>query len=328
MRALSVRTCLMWAILEEHQGEDGADELDLVMDAAWEAAKARAKTASSDEEALAQARADVVAAVDWRLTRLGANPTFERLRDQVSAVGPSDPLRQTFETLARLTADAYGSGAWRHPELSVEWVDGHPHRSRTAQLDPYHVDATTRSVRSRSTVELHVNVDGFDAASLMAVPALLVHELVCHVHARDDRVQNEHPWSEGFVDFAAEELTPVFLGRLPLPEVAEGHCKALRRHREPEWRKQGHATARRLRKWLRLNDPVIRRIGDEHQAHAVACGAVVKLVIDLNVVQATIDEKWRTASRLAAIATDRGMQRAVLGWRAGKQPVANLLSPG
>ena len=91
--------------------------------------------------------------------------------------------------------------------MTPTWLLAHP-RARPGENAPdiYSIDACTTLVNGEPQVELQIFLSEFDASWLMAVPRLLVHELICHVHAHDDAIDNRSVWAEGVMDWTATKL--------------------------------------------------------------------------------------------------------------------------
>jgi hypothetical protein len=127
--------------------------------------------------------------------------------EAIAAAVPADPIGELYAELVSLASAAYA------PAL-VEPLDPALRRS---VLD---TEAHTREVAVRggvrrfgNEVELIVHLPCFDASSLVLVPRILSHELICHVAASDVGHWPETPvpdvrtyFSEGFMDRAAWRL--------------------------------------------------------------------------------------------------------------------------
>jgi hypothetical protein len=116
-------------------------------------------------------------------------------------------IQEIFDKLVGNTRNIYRAGPRRKVRLLREWLNTHPVGSaRPGDFrDPYHVDACTDVQQQLllSTVQLRIHLDEFDARSLLAIPALLTHELVCHAYANDGQNNQHSIWAEGVMDWTA-----------------------------------------------------------------------------------------------------------------------------
>lgn len=260
--------------------------------------------------------------IDNRVAMMGLDAELERLKKLVDEARACDPLQQIFRRLAKNTKDVYGDVPFRKVILDREWLRDHPTGApgRDGRYgDAYHVNAQTTIRGSVAHVELQVHLDDFDWFSLLAVPALLTHELVCHAHAREDRNNERSLWAEGVMDWVASYFFDGWAGQLGLPSsITKLHGRHLWEDRMSPWRQTGRFAADAVVDWL-MKDRTIREA-------SVAQPLTSKLAMQINVVDAPLPSKDVLASRLLNIRHDRALQRAIRAWHHDSQPVATLLA--
>jgi hypothetical protein len=173
-------------------------------------------------------------------------------------------------------------------------------------------------------VELQVHLDGFQAPSLLAIPALLTHELVCHAYATEDRNRLTSTWAEGVMDWAAAVFFEVWSPELSLPYAAvKWHGGGLWNQRMFPTRGTGREAAERLVEWW-ITEDSLRRLGIAQRVR-VAKQVVSKLAIEVNVTPAPLYNKDNLTSRMLLVHTDSRLQEALRAWHAGTGSVDALL---
>ena len=215
------------------------------------------------------------------------------LRQVAPSATADDPYAWIFETLAA-PAQALYDGDWPAVHFTVRLF----RESRAAQ-HRYAVRATTEPASERSPITVVLAIDPleFGPEGFAAIPALLVHECVCHVAARPiGVVDNLSSFSEGFMDWAAEYYRQLWLpglGALALP--AEEHARRVfdsitrAAPGTAPVRGLGHRAARRSAQRLHLEH------GFSQQA---ASAAIANLAVRLNVAPSTLPRKDRLVREL------------------------------
>jgi hypothetical protein len=249
----------------------------------------------------------VVAAWDAVLTnKLGMAQLEDDVRELLTAARTlarhacaTDPFRRMFEQINRYAGAIYGEG-WRPPTLMLAHILGHP-RSSTPKDDPYVVTAMctpSSGDADIAAVQLLICCDEFGPAAYAAVPSLLVHELVCHVAAKQDLVKNDSVFAEGLMDWAAYYYLDMWASKIDagLSQAARMHAQKLRdllvKHGTAEGRarKLGHAGAETLRTWFECE---FDRDADEAKA------TVSWLAVRLNQVDRPLVEKEVFVTKLS-----------------------------
>jgi hypothetical protein len=169
-------------------------------------ATAAAATARSDQATIDQAETHWQARLE-ELLQLPLGPEerelLDDLRSQPANHAGGDPFRTLYDAIVEHAAKLYG-GTWpaRTPPLRLFSLEAHP---RQGSSDPYALTAQTVGPRSRQAVELQIQAHGLGPATFIVMPVVLVHECVCHVVplAMDHKPNNESPFAEGFMDWAA-----------------------------------------------------------------------------------------------------------------------------
>jgi hypothetical protein len=322
LRALFVRASLIWVFREE------LTELDLgtlewltpVLGDAYRVADNEAARLHTNEEAFLAAIEVVKHQIGQRIAYLGSNAELERLKKLAEEADLYDPLQSFFEILSRNTRSVYRAEQCRVMTLDREWLIDYPGGSMSAvRHDPYSVNADTRIKANTANVELQVYLDRFDAPSLLAVPALLTHELVCHAHAREDRNNDRSIWAEGVMDWTALFFFEVWVARIGLPYgLTKVHGRRLWDNRMTSFRYTGRLAADTLVEWLVRDQSV--------KLTSVAQALTAKLALQVNVVDAPLPVKDALASRMANIRRDTALQEGVRAWRHDSASVEALLS--
>jgi hypothetical protein len=242
------------------------------------------------------------------------------LRKLVRGTGWQDPFQQLFTRISALSSVVYGD-AWRAPTLHVGHIGRPPREGR----DPYAVTAVTPWPPDESgmRVHLHIHPERFGPAAFAALPMLLVHECVCHVAARQDRVANDSTFAEGLLDWVAYRYLEYWAVKLDreLAPAARWHAESLRvvlvGADNPEgWaRRVGHQAAECLRAWFEAEcdqDPLESPL------------TVAHLAVELNKVDRSLADKDVFVSLLGSpVSPD--VEKALRGWESGRLTAAELL---
>jgi hypothetical protein len=227
----------------------------------------------------------------------------------------SDPFREVFEKVAECAAAVYGDN-WPQCFLSLATT------SQRFQSTRYSISATT-DVR-KSVVELQVLPTSFGPPAFAALGALLAHECICHVAARQDRVDNYSIFAEGFVDWAAE----FFFGRwarlidadtaAAAVECGTALMLSLRMgdNTAAKARRTGWRIAERVSVWLQE---------EEELTYEEARIAVARLAVELNCAEDRLDHKDLLVSRLARPPYPNRLQRGLMDWLQGRISASQLL---
>ena len=258
--------------------------------------------------------------IEQRILTVGDDAELERLKKLIDSASTCDPLRQIFDRLAKETRAIYRFASPRRATLESEWLIDHPLGSgRPGEYpDPYHVNAQTRIHGDKAAVELQIHLDGFDAVSLLAIPALLTHELVCHAHAKEDRYDSRSIWAEGVMDWTSLFFFEQWSWRLGLPYgVTDERGKDLWGRRMSSSRLTGRMAAATLTEWL-ARERSVRGI-------AVASRVTARFALEVNATDAPLRAKDILASRLAKIVQDKELQEGIRAWRNTGAPVTDLL---
>lgn len=243
---------------------------------------------------------------------------IEALYERAGEAVPTDPYRELFELVAGRCAAIYGD-FWPPVDFALGWR-GHP-RARAG--DPYAFGAVTRP-GPPPAVSLGIFPDGFGPGAFAAVPAVFVHECVCHVPARQrGAVSNGSVFAEGFMDWAAkfffERWMPEIDGALAPAAMqhAAGLDAAVTPPRTPEGaaRLKGRRAADKVVVWLQNECGV---------PWSEALPAVARLAVELNRVEASIAVKDRLVVRLAGEWDDE-LARSLARYCKGEAQAADML---
>ncbi|HWM03106.1 MAG TPA: hypothetical protein VNP92_12315 [Actinophytocola sp.] len=304
---------------------DRSDEIRLALCDLQVLARSYAAGQLDDESMLAA----VITAWDVTLSRTleldqldpSARALLSEIRDLASRACQDDPFQRIFARVAELARNAYGEG-WRAATLAVSHI-GSPPRIGD---DPYAVTAVTAwpPASDEAEVELRIHCARFGPAAFAALPMLLVHECICHVPARQSGViDNSSTFAEGLLDWVAyvyHEQWAVKLDRMLAP-AARSHARSLRdvlrRGDSPACRARqlGHRAADNLQAWFE---------DDREQPPMEAQMSVVKLAVQLNLVDRSLAEKDRFVSLLDA-QLPPCLQDALRGWDDGLLDADQLL---
>jgi hypothetical protein len=259
--------------------------------------------------------------IEQRLASLGADAELHRLLKLTRDARPCDAIRQLFHKLAKDAHNIYRTGPPRKIQLQCEWLSGHPRGATSPGTypDPYHLNAQTKVQEHRSLIELQIHLDEFDVPGLLAIPALLTHELVCHAYADEDCNDLQSIWAEGVMDWVALFFFERWSLHLDLPYARiKSHGEKLWEQRMSPARYTGRDIANRLVEWL-VKDTSVRGLNVAQQVTA-------KFALEVNVAAASLLAKDSLASRIANIRTDIQLQQAFRDWRAGARPAAEMIS--
>jgi hypothetical protein len=221
LRALYLRANLIWVFRQELVGLelDQLHWLGAILDDAYLTITTQANRYADSDEGFDACLEWVRNNIEQRIGMAPEDLELHRLLQLTDDAHPSDVIQEIFDKLAGSAQVIYRSGPRRKVRLLREWLNTHPVGSvRPGDFrDPYHVDALTNVRQQVSEIELRVHLDDFDAWSLLAIPALLTHELVCHAYARDDRDNQRSIWAEGVMDWTAVFFFEKWSRRLKLP---------------------------------------------------------------------------------------------------------------
>jgi hypothetical protein len=323
LRALFVRSCLIWLFRDEltELQLGRLTWLSLLLENAYTLANGEAARFDTAEEAFHQAVDDVKRDIASRINSAGGcDLELERLEKTVCGAQAADPLELMFACLARNTRRIYKANQCRRMDLKREWLIDHPRgESRPGQYsDPYHVNAETYVRSDTATVELQVFLDRFDVLSLLAVPALLTHELVSHTQAREDRNDDESYWAEGVMDWVSSFFFDKWATWIDLPAgLTKDHGEQLRNDRMSNSRYTGRLAAENFVQWL-TRDRLVRY-------KPVAERKTAMFALQVNVIDRPLPEKDTLASRMANIKRDTALQEGITGWLRHRVGAADLL---
>ena len=276
--------------------------------------------ASNDAEALAEA------AEQWSqgLKKLEDQDLGMEEREVLREVGelirqatPEDPYERLFVAVVDHAAAVYRD-SWPGCVLDVAKLIEAPREGR----DPYGVAAGTRSSPT-PMIELMLWDDGLGPATWAAVPAVLVHEAVCHVAARQGgKIDNTSPFAEGFMHWAACWFFFNWVDSLD-----EALAQAAREHAGPLWsaltppassagaaRRRGARAAGRLAGWL---------VGGRGLARVEAEMQVARLAVALNQEEQSLALKDHFVARINS-GPDRDLEQCLGGVFMGSRPPGDL----
>jgi hypothetical protein len=310
--------------LHELTVEGGSVHLDAALSDIYTSAEAAA-LAESDLAAVAAARGTVSGIVAERL-RVPSLSTVERsLLEHMAATIPDavadDPFEALLRDIGELSRDIYRD-AWIPPRLELAWRRRHP-RPNLPVRDPYALTASTYAAGS-PTIEVSILVQRFGPAGYAAVPALLVHECVCHVAARQaGEVDNTSTFAEGFMDWVAGYFLEAWMALIDegLANAALVHGYALRAILSET---DSDASAARLEGSRGARDLAITLERDVGISHFEALARTARLGIELNVVDVPLPYKDAFIARIRRPA-DRHMVDALSDWVEGRVQAAELL---
>ena len=297
--------------------------LDAVLKDALLAISVHAPQATTTSEAFEQAIELVRINIEQRIATVGADAELTRLLAATSDAHECDIIHEIFKDLSGKARSVYRKAPRRKMELRREWLNSHPigSISPTKFHDPYHVSAVTevQPDLNRSNVELRVHLDEFGVKSLLAIPAMLTHELVCHAYANETGTSDlKSIWAEGVMDWAAYFFSKRWSLRLKLPyPVTKRAGDDLWHHRMTAERYTGRAIADTLLEWFAADDAV--------RGATMAEQVTARYALEINIVEAPLCDKDKLASRIANISTDPALQGSLRAWLRGKLPASAML---
>lgn len=314
---------IIWLFRDEFADHElgNPGSLSSVLTEAYEIAKVESARSDNDENAFRSTIRVLGHYINYRMVDIGRDAELERLKEIIDSADVCDPIKQIFQHIARNAKNVYRSNSCRTAALNREWLINHPlGESRPGVYsDPYHISAQTRVVGETAVVELQVYLDRFDVVSLLAVPALFTHELVCHAHAREDRNNDHSLWAEGVMDWVASYFFERWAVRLDLPYgLTKIHGGYLRDRRMTPWRYAGRLAADRLVSWL-IEDSSVRHV-------SVAKAVSANFALLVNLTDAPLAMKDKLASRLNIIQRDKALQEAIRSWHHGGGAVDGCLA--
>jgi hypothetical protein len=266
------------------------------------AASSISTAAADDESAVRDVVRELRATID-RVLRLSPpdDPACElllELQDLLACVEAVDPIKSMLAGIESMARELYGD-SWRSVSLSLAHVEQHPRRSSS---DPYAFTAVTfwRPTPAQAEVEVYIASEQFGPAAYAALPALLLHECICHVPARQDRVENTSEFAEGFLDWAAHYFLMRWMGALDplLAPAARVHAEKLKNVLlsggvdvvATAARMNGHRAADELLAWFEQHCG----LGYEESLMRVA-----RLAVELNQIDRPLDAKDHFVSQLS-----------------------------
>jgi hypothetical protein len=320
LRVVYLRANILWIFRDELLRIDSLRWLKGILNDAYVAAELRASRYDTNEEAFSYCLAVIREKIEERIGARGLDDELERLQKLASDAQPCEPIQVIFNILAKDVRSLYAKSSRRRVSLHTDWINNHPLLTSAGGFaDPYHINARTRVRPDRSVVELQIHLDEFEAPSLLAIPALLTHELVCHAYASEDRNRVTSTWAEGVMDWVAAFFFEIWSPKLGLPYAAvKHHGGRLWDRRMFPTRYTGRAAADTLAGWL-MGEPWVRGLG-------VAQRLVAKFAVEVNVTPAPLYKKDRLASRMLLIRTDSQLQEALRAWHAGSGISDGILS--
>lgn len=314
-RALYAKNALLWAFRSKMSQIAG---MQWLQDALTESSERFGLSCTSDRVAFDQAKNFVVGVIDNRIDTYGGDRLTLRLRELALSGSACSALEDLFDLLADKATEVYRGLSTATAALRPEWLTSHP-RARPGESPPdlYSIDACTTLVKGKPQVELQIFLTAYDACCMMAVPRLLSHELICHVHAHDDRIDNRSAWAEGMMDWTATKLWEKWRMSLELPAShVLLHGRTLSSKRYPEFRATGHYAADNLCQWLTESGTPVE----------VAEYKVVRLTLELNVASKPLEAKDELVSRLSVLTDDSALQRDLATWASHGGPSDALLT--
>jgi hypothetical protein len=236
-----------------------------------------------------------------------------------------DPFLLLFEGIQSQARQLYGA-AWRRSALSVAHVGSHPRRTDLSR-DPFALTAVTAWPPGPDTasVELRIFCDAFGPAAFASLPMFLIHELVCHVPARQDRARNDSQFAEGFMDWAAYHFLDLWAGKLDreLAPAARKQADRLRQvlvyggdDKATRARQLGHHAAENLLCWFE---------GEYSFSCDESRTRVAMLAVQLNQADRNLDAKDWLVSQLGCRRFPPEIEAALRSWVDGRQPAERML---
>lgn len=324
LRALFVRSNVLWAFRQEFPRLPANQYkwLDHILVDGLTYADLSARTHNTNEEAFNQCLHLIKGDIERFIDLYNYDDELGRLEVLAESASICDVIQRTFNTLAKNAKQIYRGTDPRKVSLDREWLRDHPIRNLRAggdYNDPYHVNARTVTKERNAAIELQVHLDEFDAKSLLAIPALLTHELVSHAHAKEDRYSPNSLWAEGVMDWVASYFFEKWCGLIGLPYGPTLRCgHDLWQSRLSRPRHLGRMAADTLVDWW-IAEPTAGAL-------PVALGTTAHLAIQVNSIRAPLIVKDEFASRVADIWADKILQGKLRAWRSGSVEAGHLLT--
>lgn len=278
----------LWELggLSEDRPAIGAALADVHRCAVRAAMRATKEAQSAVRLAAAGWRESLAEAIDDHSTSDEDRRLLAEVLQLVEGVECGDPFGELFARLASQTRHIYRD-SWRGADFEVVAL---PQPLQRAPNDPFGVTATTYAADADPVVELWIRPNMLGPAAYGAIPYLLVHELVCHVGARQEEVDNGSPFAEGLMDWVAEYFFKRWIGEVDhrLAAAAEGYFEqlaALQRvptSEEGAARISGHQAGRRLVAWL---------VGVHGRSRVQAEAETARLGVEINPEEASLARK-------------------------------------
>lgn len=248
---------------------------------------------------------------------------LQRLLDLCVPGQLSDPFAQLAAEIENQARATYGL-AWK--SMAIEIVPSLSHPRRLQHPNPYVVSAETPwpTFPEPVLVRLIVQCSEFGPEAFAVVPAVLTHEIVCHVPAAQDRAKNDSPFAEGFMDWVASEFHDDWMAVVDpdLAPAAQKHAQQLKQLElsstdriDHHARCHGRHTATILAVWFQ------QIFGTRNRAVAL----VKRLAVELNSIQASIVAKDYFVSRISW-PLDDSLAEQLVGWERGEVPATQLLA--
>jgi hypothetical protein len=323
LRALFVRVNIIWMFRGElaRLALGQSTFLDPILVDAYNAADTQAIKYADYDEAFAAVVAIVADNIDQRIRLNGDTPELMRLRQCAEEAAICDLVQIIFDELAVRTRRIHRGLRPRKTYLHREWLSDHPEKEIQPGVfpDPYHIGAGTITKGRRADIELDVHLENFDVPSLMAIPALLTHELVSHAHAGEVGSDSMSMWAEGVMDWTSKFFFDEWAAWLGLPyEVIFQHGCSFREARMTTSRHTGRFAAETLVGWL-AREP-------EVGSTLAARSAVAQLTLQLNAYEAPLLDKDSLASRFANLRDEPDLQDLLRAWWQRSSPAEAMLA--
>jgi hypothetical protein len=323
LRALLVRLNIIWTFRDELRNLDlgNLSWLEVTLADAYIDARIGSRRYESAEDAFNFSMSLLKLKLEMRLAQTGPDEELERLLVLAESGTFCDHLQIMFNSLEIKSRTVYRRLAPRTVSLDREWLISHPKGSRIPRefSDRYHINAQTITDDDTARIELQIHLDNFDESSLLAVPALFTHELVCHAHAREDRNDDASLWAEGVMDWAAIFFFEKWCNKIGLPYGLVRNCGVgLWNSRMSPARHSGRLAADTLVEWL-ASEPSVRGL-------PVARPTAARLALEVNATPGVLRAKDALASRMANIWRDKDLQERIRAWRGATSSASELLS--
>jgi hypothetical protein len=322
LRSLYLRASIIWVFREELINLELGQSpwLDSILREAYLVAGLQAHRFADTSDAFGASMRIVRNTIEQRMELSGPDPELSRLLELTSNARPCDAIRKIFDKLSRDARNLYREGPRRRIQFDRERLSNHPRgpAAHGSFPDRYHLDAQTAVRGPRSLIELQVHLAGFDAPGLLAIPALLTHELVCHAYADEDCNDLQSIWAEGVMDWAAHFYFTQWSVLLDMPyALVKSHGESLWEQRMSRARTTGRFIADALVQWL-ASETSVRSL-------AVAEKVTARFAVEVNVAAAPLLSKDALAARIANIRTDPPLQQDFRDWRAHRRSAGEMI---